>query len=61
MLVIKLFLNGLFNPFISVPKVCEFSKKFWDIHDYKIPKGGDGTPSHFYIYQCYNCGKEFGI
>lgn len=40
---------------------CWFSKKFWDIHDYPTNSGGDGTPSHFYTYTCWNCGKKFGI
>ena len=47
----------------SVPFVCAFSAKHlkWDIHDYHVRTGGDGTPSHFYTYTCWNCGKEFGI
>ena len=40
---------------------CWFSKKFWDIHDYHKRKGGDGTPTHFYTYTCWNCEKKFGI
>lgn len=40
---------------------CWFSRHFWDIHDYPVRKGGDGIPSHFYTYKCWNCGKEFGI
>jgi len=41
--------------------ICWFSRRFWDIHDYPVRKGGNGTPSHFYTYRCWNCGKEFGI
>ena len=41
--------------------ICWFSKKFWNIHDYKEHKGGDGLPSHFYVYTCPNCHKLFTI
>lgn len=41
--------------------VCWFSARYFDIHDYKESWGGDGTPSHFYTYTCWNCGKEFTI
>ena len=41
--------------------VCWFSRRFWDIHDYSVNYGGDGYPSHFYTYKCWNCGKHFGI
>jgi len=41
--------------------VCWFSKQFWDIHDYHKYKGGDGHPTHFYTYKCWNCNKEFII
>lgn len=41
--------------------LCEFSKKYIDIHDYPKDKGGDGTPTAGYIYTCPNCGKEFTI
>ena len=46
-----------------VPFVCEFSERHpnWDIHDYPVAAGGDGTPTHFYTYHCWNCGKAFGI
>jgi len=40
---------------------CEISRLFWDVHDYKITKGGDGEPKHFYDYTCPSCGKVFGI
>lgn len=40
---------------------CWFSRKFWGIHDYPENKGGDGHPSHFYEYACWNCGRKFGI
>ena len=41
--------------------VCWFSRKFYDIHDYFVRAGGDGTPSHMYEYTCWNCGKKFHI
>jgi len=40
---------------------CWFSKKFFDIHDFYVSKGGDGYPSSFYSYQCSRCEKEFYI
>lgn len=40
---------------------CWFSSKFFDVHDYKTDKGGDGTPSHFHEYTCSVCGKRFTI
>ena len=45
----------------KIPDVCEMSKGKMDYHDYKTSKGGDGTPSHFYTYTCWNCGKKFKI
>ena len=30
-------------------------------HDYHVSCGGDGYPSHFYTYICWNCGVEFSI
>lgn len=41
--------------------ICWFSDNFFDIHDYKINKGGDNIPKHFYIYRCNECGKIFTI
>lgn len=41
--------------------VCEFSRKYFDVHDYPIDKGGDGIPSHFHVYTCQHCGKSFSI
>jgi len=41
--------------------ICWFSDKFFDIHDYYKEYGGDGIPSHFYVYKCHSCGKEFTI
>ena len=41
--------------------VCWFSRKFFNIHDYPRSYGGDGYPSHFYTYRCWNCGRKFGI
>ena len=41
--------------------ICWFSKRFWDVHDYPVNKGGDGAPNHFHEYECHNCGKKFTI
>lgn len=41
--------------------ICWFSKRFFDVHDYPVSKGGDGIPSHFYKYQCWECGAKFDI
>ena len=30
-------------------------------HDYHVKNGGDGFPTHFYFYTCWNCGKMFRI
>lgn len=43
------------------PFVCWLSAIGYDLHDYPVECGGDGTPSHFYTYKCPECGKEFGI
>lgn len=45
----------------NIKFVCWFSRRFWDIHDYFVHAGGDGSPSHFYTYTCWHCGKRFGI
>ena len=46
----------------TVPRVCEYSARHrLDLHDYYRCAGGDGTPSHFHAYKCWNCEKEFGI
>lgn len=49
------------DPFISLNTRCNWSKKYFDMHDYKVHKGGDGIPKHFHIYECYNCGKRYII
>jgi len=36
--------------------VCEYG-----CHDYHIHRGGDGMPSHFYVYTCPRCGENFTI
>ena len=46
---------------LSIPDICDFSKRFWDIHDYPEEKGGTGYPDHFHLYVCWHCGKEFYI
>lgn len=42
-------------------ELCEFSKRYFDIHDYPLSKGGDGIPDHFIIYTCPYCKKDFKI
>jgi len=59
---LHLLVKCLFNHHnINDGTTCEISRLFWDVHDYKITKGGDGVPRHFYIYVCPQCGKTFGI
>ena len=41
--------------------ICWFSKRFFDVHDYHIHKGGDGYPVHFYEYKCPVCDKLFYV
>lgn len=43
--------------------VCRVSRNYtaFDMHDYHIPKGGDGIPTHFHQYECWVCGKHFYI
>lgn len=33
----------------------------YDLHDYHKRHGGDGTPSHFHVYHCHQCGRPFTI
>ena len=67
MVNIKLFLRvffGVYFPFFGYPKIediCEFSGKFWDLHDYPEYRGGDGHVAHFCVYICHCCGKKFQI
>ena len=44
-----------------VPEICDASTGAKDYHDYPVDKGGDGFPSHFHEYTCWNCGKRFYI
>jgi hypothetical protein len=46
---------------VSDGSVCEFSRRFFDVHDYHVIKGGDGFPSHFHEYTCSACHKKFFI
>lgn len=57
---ILLYMKGI-SGFIAIPDVCAFSRLWWDVHDYKTHKGGDGKPYHFYTYRCWHCGKAFRI
>ena len=45
----------------TTDEICEASKGGKDFHDYHEHRGGDGHPSHFHVYKCWNCGKEFTI
>lgn len=46
----------------SIQEVCEASRDGnYDYHDYFKHTGGDGTPSHFHEYACWNCKKKFSI
>jgi hypothetical protein len=38
---------------------CWFSKWFWDIHDYPVNKGGNGSPLVDTTHTCPRCGKVF--
>lgn len=41
--------------------ICWFSKKFWNVHDYPVRCGGDGTPWHMDHSNCSKCGGEFSV
>ena len=45
----------------DIKAVCEFSKKYYDVHDYFKETGGDGDPCHFKTYTCWNCERKFTI
>ena len=42
-------------------RTCWWSRKFWDIHDYRVSRCGDGHPTHCFTYRCWNCGSHFRI
>ena len=42
-------------------RLCKFSERYFDVHDYHVSKGGDGIPSHFHTYRCSKCKKDFII
>lgn len=50
---------GLHN--VEDGTTCEISRVLWDVHDYPVNRGGDGTPSHFHTYQCPRCKEYFSI
>ena len=58
----RVWLKSLLLP-RRVPVVCQFATRYpgYDFHDYHVAAGGDGTPTHFYTYTCWNCGKRFTI
>ena len=41
--------------------LCEFSKRFWDIHGSKIKQPIDQLPEHYRTYECPYCKKQFTI
>jgi hypothetical protein len=41
--------------------ICWFSRRFFDIHDYFVHSGGDGVPTHWHVYRCWNCRREFWV
>ena len=45
----------------TLDDVCWFSEHFWDVHDYPIEKGGDGSACQFHKDKRHSGGKEFGI
>lgn len=45
----------------SLAARCDFSRRFFDVHDYPTSRGGDGTPSHFHVYTCHRCRAKFQI
>jgi hypothetical protein len=53
------FLTGKLK--VADGSLCEFSKRFWDLHDYPRSKGGDGIPDHYTTYECPYCKKLFTI
>ena len=57
--IYKLFLWFKVNR-MSVPELCAYTSII-DAHDYYVDKGGDGVPTHFYEYTCWNCGHRYGI
>ena len=53
---VKLWTKFILNKLtIHKGELCEFSKRYWDIHDYPLSKGGDGISDHFKIYKCPYC------
>jgi hypothetical protein len=64
---LRYFLAALLWPLISLwPNItpdfiCWFSKEFFDVHDYREERGGDGIPTSFHVYTCWNCGKNFTV
>jgi hypothetical protein len=48
-------------PNTSIGYICWFSKEFFDVHDHRGDRGGDGVLTHFHEYTCWNCGKKFMI
>jgi len=41
--------------------LCEFSRRYFDQHDYHKGCGGDGYPCHLHLYHCSRCGRQFRI
>ena len=55
----KFFLSIKVNH-MKVPELCQYTDII-DAHDYQRHKGGDGTPTHFWEYTCWNCGHKYSI
>lgn len=53
------FLTGKLT--IHKGELCEFSKRFWDIHDYPLNKGGNGIKNDNITYICPYCNKAFKL
>lgn len=41
--------------------LCKFSKRFFDVHYYKVHQGGNGLKMINFVYTCPYCKKEFTI
>lgn len=46
---------------VTDDSICWFSKKFFNIHDYHLHRGGDGVPTPFYEYKCSKCKQKYNI
>jgi transposase-like protein len=59
---VLLFIRGVLGLHsIDDGSTCEFSRRFWDVHDYKVHKGGSGFLYHFEEYVCPACHETFTV